>query len=145
MQNEARRGSQSFRLDWRAAGAIFGMEAMPTDPVLESLGTRWPTEESTTAADGVGSEERLATTAANAMETPRATMGTAETSEVGAGATDVMPKSRAQRPAVSEEQTVCPEMSQGVVGRSVQPPSPQGTPPDVEKEDEVEEIEHEES
>ena len=36
-------------------------------------------------------------------------------------------------------------MSQGVVGRSVQPLSPQGAPPAAEEEDEVEEIEREES
>jgi len=34
-------------------------------------------------------------------------------------------------------------MPQGVVGRSVRPPSPQGAPPAVEEEDEVNEIERE--
>ena len=41
------------------------------------------------------------------------------------------------------EQAVRPEMPQGVVGRSVWPPSPQGAPPAMEEEDEVEEIERE--
>ena len=62
---------------------------MPTDPVLESLGARRPTEESTTAADGVGGGERLVTTAADATETTGATTGATEPSEVGVGAADV--------------------------------------------------------
>ena len=42
-----------------------------------------------------------------------------------------------------EEQAAYPEMPQGMVGRSVRPPSPQGAPPAMEEEDEVEEIERE--
>ena len=72
-------------------------------------------------------------------------MGATESSEVGAGATDVMPESGAQRPAASEEQAARLKMPRGVVGCFVQPPSPQGVPPALEEEDEVEEIEREES
>ena len=46
---------------------------------------------------------------------------------------------------VSEEQATLPKMSEGVVGRTMRPPSPQVAPLAVEEEDEVEEIEHEES
>ncbi|XP_066324477.1 uncharacterized protein [Miscanthus floridulus] len=66
-----------------------------------------------------------------------------ESSAAGAGAADVMPESGAQRPAASEEQAARPEMPQGMVGRSMRPPSPQGVPSAVEEEDKVEEIERE--
>ena len=46
---------------------------------------------------------------------------------------------------VSEEQATLPKMSEGVVGRTMRPPSPQVAPLAMEEEDEVEEIEHEES
>ena len=44
-----------------------------------------------------------------------------------------------------EEQTVLPEASKGMVGHVVRPQSPLVVPPAVEEEDEVEEIEREES
>ena len=69
------------------------MKTMPTDSILESLGTQRFAKESATAADGVGGGERLATTAADAMETPGATTGDAEPLEAGAGAVDVVPES----------------------------------------------------
>ena len=56
-----------------------------------------------------------------------------------------MPESRAQRSLASEEQAAGPEMLQGVVGRCVRPSSAQAVPPAMEEEDEVEEIELEES
>ena len=64
-----------------------------------------------------------------------------ESSKVKAKAIGAMPESGAQRPAASEEQTAHLEMPQGVVGRFVRPPSPQGVPPAMEEEDRVEEIE----
>ena len=76
-------------------------------------------------------------------ERPRPTARATESSEVGVGATDVMLESRAQRPIASAEQMVCPEMPQGMVGRPIGPLSPQGAPPAVEEEDEVEQIERE--
>ena len=109
------------------------------DSVPESPSTHQFAEDSTTTADGVRGGEWLATTADES--TTRAT----ESFEAEAGATNIMPESRVQRPASSEEQTTCPEMPQGVVGRFMQPPSPQGVPPAVEEEDKVEEIEREES
>ena len=105
-------------------GAIPGAETMLSDSVPESLGARWSTEESTAAAIGVGGGERLATTVVDATEMPRTTARAAKSSEAIAGAADVMPKSETHRLAASEEQAACPEMSQGVVGRSVWPPSP---------------------
>jgi len=48
------------------------------------------------------------------------------------------------RVVVPEEQATLPEMSEGVVGCSVRPPSPEVVPLAMEEEDEVE-IEHEES
>ena len=46
---------------------------------------------------------------------------------------------------VPEEQVALPKTSEGVVRHSVRPPSPQVAPPAAEEEDEVEEIEREES
>ena len=89
------RGSESFRPDWRAAGAIHSVETLRTDSVPETLGGRPFEEDSTTAADGVGGGERLATTADDSMETPGATMRAIESSKEGAGAADVMPESGA--------------------------------------------------
>ena len=68
---------------------------MPADPILESLGTRWPTRESTTAADGVGSGERLMTTTADAMDTLGAMEGATESLEAGAGIAKVASESGA--------------------------------------------------
>ena len=90
-------------------------ETLRTDSVLESLRARQSMKESTTAADGVGGGERLATMVGESMETPGATAGATESSKVRAGATDVMSEYRAQRPAASEEQAVHPEMPQGKV------------------------------
>ena len=66
----------------------------------------------------------MATTAADATEMPGATARVAESSKVEVGAADVVPESMAQKLAVSEEQAARPEMPQGMVGRSMQPPSP---------------------
>ena len=49
------------------------------------------------------------------------------------------------RPAATEEQATCLEMLQGMEGRCVRPLSPQAAPPAMEEEDEVKEIECEES
>ena len=87
----------------------------------------------------------MTTTTADAMETPGATVGATESSEMGAGAANVMLESRAGRLVVPEKKAVLLETSEGVVERTVRPPSPQVAPPAVEEEDEVEEIECEES
>ena len=126
-------------------GAGTRVETLWTDSVLESPGARQFVKDSTTTADGVGGGERLATTVDDSTEMPGATARAAKSLEAGAGAIDVVPESGEQMPASSEEQTARPEMPQGAVGRSVRPPSPQGAPPAVEEEDEVEEIEREES
>ena len=96
------------------------------DSILESLGAHQFVNDSTTATDGVGGGERLATTAAYSMETPGAMARAVESLEAGARATDVMPESRAQRPTASEEQAAHPEMPRGMVGCFVRPPSTQG-------------------
>ena len=98
------------------------METLWTDSVPESPGVCQFVEDSTTATDGVRGGERLVTMADDSVETPGATMRAIESFE--AGAADAMAESRAQRPTASEERATCPEMPQGVVGRSVQPPSP---------------------
>ena len=121
------------------------MEAMLADPILESPGARWPTEESTTAADGVGGGERLATMVADAMETLGAIARAAKSLEVGARAANIAPESGAGRLVVSKEQATLPKMSKGMVGRAARPLSPYVVLPAMEEEDEVEEIEREES
>ena len=77
----------------------------------------------------------------DATEMPGATARAVESSKAKVGATDIVPESRAQRPAALEEQATHPEMPQGVVDRFMRPPSSQGAPPAVEEEDGVEEIE----
>ena len=69
------------------------METTLVDSIAESPSARWFAEESTTAADGVGDRERLATTAGDSVEMLGAMAGATESSEAGAGATDVMPES----------------------------------------------------
>jgi len=81
-------------------------------------------EESTTAADGDGDGERLLTTVGDSVETPVAMVGAIESSEVGAGAIDVLLESRAQRPAASKEQAACLEMPRGMVDCFVWPLRP---------------------
>jgi len=68
-------------------GAVLGAETMPADSVPESLGARRFANESYIAVDGVGGGERLAMTAADAMEMLGATARATESSEVGARAT----------------------------------------------------------
>ena len=55
---------------------------------------------------------------------PRATTKAAEASEVDVGVADATSESRAEKPMVLEEPTVLLEVSEGVVGHAIQPPSP---------------------
>ena len=126
-------------------GADLGAEAMPVDPVLKSPGARRPVEESTAAADELGGRERLASTADEPVVVPGATARATGSLEVEAGVADTMSESRAEKPVVPEEQTALPEASKGMVGQAVRPSSPLVVTPAVVKEDEVEEIEREES
>ena len=75
---------------------------------------------------------------------PGATTEAAGASEADAGVVDTASESRAENPVVAEEPTVLPEASEGMVGHAMRPPSPLVAPPAM-KEDEVEEIEHEET
>ena len=77
--------------------------------------------------------------------TPGATARATGSSEAEARAADVVPESKVERPMVPEEPAALPKTSEGMVGCSVRPPSPQVAPPAKEEEDEVEEIEREES
>ena len=121
------------------------VEAMPTDPIPESLGSRWPAEESTTTASGLGSGERLVPRADGSVVMPRAMTEAAGALEANAGIVDAASESRAEKPTVLEEPTALPKASKGVVEHGVQPPSPLVVLPATEEDDEVEEIEHEES
>ena len=66
-------------------------------------------------------------------------------SEADAGVAGAVPESLAGKLVVPEEQTALPKASKGMVGHTVWPPSPLVVPLAMEEEDEVEEIEHEES
>ena len=114
------------------------------DPIPESPGARRPAEESTVTGGGLGSGKRLAPMADGLAAMPEATTEAAGALEVDAGVADAMPESRAEKPVVPEEQTVLPEASEGMIGHAMWPPSPLVAPPAM-KEDEVEEIEHEET
>ena len=100
------------------------METMSVDSVLESPGAWRFAEESATTANGVGYGERLAMTVADVMEMLGATARAAKSSEAGVRAASAMPEPEAQRSVASKEQALRPEMSQGVVGHCMQPPSP---------------------
>ena len=102
-------------------------------------------EESTAAADVLGGGERLAPTADGSVAMPGATAEAAESLEADAGVADAASESTIDKLVVPEEQTALPEASEGVVGHAVWPPSHLVVPPATEEEDEVEEIEHEES
>ena len=74
----------------------------------------------------------------------RAMAVAAESSKMKDGVADDALESTMDKLVVPEEQTVLPKASKGMVRHAVQPPSPLVVPPAVE-EDEVEEIECEES
>ena len=118
---------------------------MLADPVPESPVAQRPAEDSTTAADELGGNKRLASTADGLATVPRATAEAARSSGADAGVADAAPEARAKKPIVLEEQTMFPEASTGVVGHAVWPQSPPVVPPATVEEDEVEEIECEES
>jgi len=121
------------------------VEEMPVDPIPEPPGAQQPTEESTTPSAGLGSDERLASVVYGSAAVPEAMVGTARSSGAEAGVIGVALESEAEKPAMLEEQTVLPKAFEGVVGHAVRPQSSLWVPPAMEEEDEVEEIEHEES
>ena len=75
---------------------------------------------------------------------PEATAIAAGSLEADAGVADTTPESVVDKSVVLKEQTMLPQASKGVVRHAIRPPSPLVVPSDAE-EDEVEEIEHEES
>ena len=85
---------------------------------------RWPTEESTAAADGLGGRERLAPTADESAAVLGATVGAAGSLEADAGVADAVPESGAEKPVVPKEPSTLPKASEGVVGHAVRPRSP---------------------
>ena len=105
-------------------GAGPSAEAMLANPVPKSPGARQPMKESTAAADELGGGERLASMVDEPATVPRATAGAAGSSEADAGVADAAPELGAEEPVEPKEQAALSEMSEGVVGRAVQPPSP---------------------
>ena len=81
-------------------------------------------EESTAPFAGLGSDEWLALMTDGSAAAPEATAGTTGSSRAEARVAGVTPESRAEKPTVPEEQTTPPEVSEGVVGHAIQPPSP---------------------
>ena len=75
---------------------------------------------------------------------PSATAITTGSSRVEATVTGIAPESRAENLAMPKDQAAPPEASEGMVGPTIRPPSPQVVPPAVAEDDEVEEIEREE-
>ena len=74
---------------------------------------------------------------------PRAMIEAIGALKAYAGVADAVPEYGAEKPMVPEEPTTLPEVSEGVVGHVVRPPSPLVVPPAMEED--VEEIECEES
>ena len=118
---------------------------MPIDPILESPGGRWPAEESTAAVGGLSDGEQLAPTADGSATVPGATTETTGSLAANAGDIGATPECGAAKPVVPEEQLAPPEASQSVVVPVVRPWSPLVVPPAAAEEDEVEEIECDES
>ena len=114
-------------------------------PVLEPPSARRLEEESAVAAGRLGGGEQLVPTADKSATIPKAMVGTVKSSGVEAGVAGDVPESGAAQLVALEEQTAPPEVSQGVVGHALRPWSSPVVPPAVAEEDEVEEIEHEES
>ena len=69
------------------------METLRTNSIPESPGAHQFVEDLAIATDGVGGGERLVTMAGDSIEMPGAMTRGTESSEAGAGATDVMPES----------------------------------------------------
>ena len=86
----------------------------------------------------------MASTVGEPTAVPRVMMGVVGSSKVEVGVVDATPEFGAEKPVVPEEQTVLLEALEGMVIHVVRPPSSLVVPPAVE-EDEVEEIECEES
>ena len=76
---------------------------------------------------------------------PSTTAGATGPSGVETVVTNIALESRAENLAVPKEQTTLCKVSEGMVGPAIQPLSPQVVPLAVVEEDEVEEIECEES
>ena len=87
----------------------------------------------------------MAPTVDGSATMPGATAETAGSSAVNAGDASATPESRAAKPVAPKEQMARPETSQGVVEPAVRPRRPPMVPLAMAEEDEVEEIEREES
>ena len=79
------------------------MEALLADPVPESLGARWPAEESTAVADELGGGEQLALMVDEPPAVPGATAAATGSLEMEAGVADAAPESGAEKLVVLEE------------------------------------------
>ena len=87
----------------------------------------------------------MAPTVDGSAAMPEATAENAGSSVANAGDADAAPKLGAAKPVAPKEQPVTPEVLQGVVGPAIRPWSPSVVPPAMAEEDEVEEIEREQS
>ena len=87
----------------------------------------------------------MASTVDGSVMVPGATAKAAGSSRAEAGVAEATPEARAEKPVVPEEQAVLPKASIGLVGHAVHPWGPPVVPPATVEEDEVEEIEREES
>ena len=84
---------------------------MLADPVLESPGARWPIEESTTTAGGLGGGERLTPMADGSATMLEETAGIAKSLGVEVGVAGVTPTLGPEKPTVPEEQAALLEAS----------------------------------
>ena len=114
------------------------------DPILDSPGARQHVGEPINAVGGLGGGEQLSSTANESTTASSVMAGTTGSSGVEVVVTGIMSESRAENLAVLKEQTTLPEASEGMVGPTIRPPSPQAVPLAAAKDDKVEEIEREE-
>ena len=100
------------------------METIRADSVPDSPGAHRSAEESTTTASEIGGGERLLTMVDESAAMPGAAVRATRSSKAEAGAANAMLESGAERPVVPEEQAALPKMLEGMVGRTMRPPSP---------------------
>ena len=87
----------------------------------------------------------MATMAGRSATKPAATAEAVGSSEAKARVANAALESGAEKPTVPKGQTAHPKASKGVVRHAIRPRSPLVVPPSMVEEEEVEEIEREES
>ena len=122
-----------------------GAEEVAVDPILKSPSARRSAEESAAATGELGGGKELAPMVDGSATVPGAIAEAAGSSRAKARVADTAPESGVKKPVMLEQQTALPKASEGMVRHAIRPSSPLVVLPAAKEEDEVEEIECEES